>query len=172
MLLTMDGRNILAVRIDNRLVHGQVGVTWAAFIRPEVIVLADDAAAEDTLQQRLMRAIIDPMNIQLKVFSIGAFPDALRHTADERRVFLVVRNIEELARIVDQGVALREVNLGNLHYEHGKKPLTRKVYINDSDARLLQHLMAQGIRFYAQDIPGTAREEINDLDAQYFRRFE
>ena len=129
MLLTMDGRNILAVRIDNRLVHGQVGVTWAAFIRPEVIVVADDAAAEDTLQQRLMRAIIDPMNIQLKVFSIGAFPDALR-------------------------------------------PLTRKVYINDSDARLLQHLMAQGIRFYAQDIPGTAREEINDLDAQYFRRFE
>ena len=101
MLLTMDGRNILAVRIDNRLVHGQVGVTWAAFIRPEVIVVADDAAAEDTLQQRLMRAIIDPMNIQLKVFSIGAFPDALRHTADERRVFLVVRNIEELARIVD-----------------------------------------------------------------------
>lgn len=167
----MDGKNILAVRIDNRLVHGQVGVTWAAFIRPDVIVVADDAAAEDTLQQRLMRAIIDPMNIQLKVFTVDAFPNALLHTAEDRRIFLVLRNIEDLARIADHGVSLPEVNLGNLHYEHGKKPITRKVYINDNDASLLQQLMDRGIHFYAQDIPGTAREEINDLNTQYFRRF-
>ncbi len=168
----MDGKNILAVRIDNRLVHGQVGVTWAAFVRPDVIVVADDSAAEDILQQRLMRAVIDSMSIQLKVFSIAAFPNALLHTDDDRRVFLIVRTINDLARIVDQGVIFREVNLGNMHYEHGKKPLTKKVYINDDDARILQRLMKKGIRFYAQDIPGTTREEITDLDDQYFRRFE
>ena len=43
--------NILLTRIDNRLVHGQVGVTWTKTLGANLIVVADDTAAEDRIQQ-------------------------------------------------------------------------------------------------------------------------
>ena len=46
--------NILLTRIDNRLVHGQVGVTWTKTIGANLIVVADDAVAQDKMQQSLM----------------------------------------------------------------------------------------------------------------------
>ena len=50
--------NILLTRIDNRLVHGQVGVTWTKTIGANLIVVADDTAAEDHIQQSLMLSLI------------------------------------------------------------------------------------------------------------------
>ena len=49
--------DILLTRIDNRLVHGQVGVAWTSSLAGcNLIVVADDLAAEDEIQQSLMRA--------------------------------------------------------------------------------------------------------------------
>ena len=51
--------NILLTRIDNRLVHGQVGVSWTATLGANLILVADDDVAKDSLQQRLMKMISD-----------------------------------------------------------------------------------------------------------------
>ena len=49
--------DIMLTRIDNRLVHGQVGVAWTSTLSGcNLIVVADDAAAQDPLQQSLMTA--------------------------------------------------------------------------------------------------------------------
>ena len=50
----MGTPNILLTRIDNRLVHGQVGVTWTTTLGANLIIVADDEVAENTLQQQLM----------------------------------------------------------------------------------------------------------------------
>ena len=46
--------NILMTRIDNRLVHGQVGVTWTNTLGANLVVVANDEAAADPVQQNLM----------------------------------------------------------------------------------------------------------------------
>ena len=46
--------NIVFSRVDNRLVHGQVGCTWTSSVGANLIVVADDAVSQDTLQQQLM----------------------------------------------------------------------------------------------------------------------
>ena len=51
--------NILLGRIDNRLVHGQVGVTWTKTIGCNLIVVVDDEVATDKLQQDLMAITAD-----------------------------------------------------------------------------------------------------------------
>lgn len=47
----MTSPQILLARIDNRLVHGQVGVTWTSAIGANLLVVVDDNAAGDELQQ-------------------------------------------------------------------------------------------------------------------------
>lgn len=50
----MSSPNILLTRIDNRLVHGQVGVTWTSTIGANLLVVVDDVVANDDIQQKLM----------------------------------------------------------------------------------------------------------------------
>lgn len=46
--------NILLTRIDNRLIHGQVGVTWTKTLGANLLLVANDAVANDPMQQKLM----------------------------------------------------------------------------------------------------------------------
>ena len=55
--------NILLVRIDNRLVHGQVGITWTTSLGANLIVVADDLSAKDPLQQQLMRITAESFSL-------------------------------------------------------------------------------------------------------------
>lgn len=62
--------NILLTRIDNRLVHGQVGVTWTKTLGANLIVVADDTAAEDRIQQSLMSVTAKSSGVGIRFFSI------------------------------------------------------------------------------------------------------
>ena len=55
----MSSPNILLTRIDNRLVHGQVGVTWTSTIGANLLVVVDDVVANDDIQQKLMGITAD-----------------------------------------------------------------------------------------------------------------
>lgn len=54
----MSGPNILLTRIDNRLVHGQVGVTWVNHLGANLLVVANDKVSEDEVQQNLMDMVL------------------------------------------------------------------------------------------------------------------
>lgn len=45
--------NILLTRIDNRLVHGQVGVTWTKTIGANLLLVANDEASQDKISSNL-----------------------------------------------------------------------------------------------------------------------
>ncbi len=66
----MKGDNILLTRIDNRLVHGQVGVTWTQTLNANLIVVADDVVAEDELQKSLMTVTAKSSNVGIRFFTI------------------------------------------------------------------------------------------------------
>ena len=64
----MSEPNILMTRIDNRLVHGQVGVTWTKTLGANLIVVADDGVAEDPLQQQLMQVTAESSGVGIRFF--------------------------------------------------------------------------------------------------------
>ena len=53
----MSKPNIVLTRVDNRLVHGQVGLTWTTSLGVNLVIVADDKILEDKFQQDLMRVI-------------------------------------------------------------------------------------------------------------------
>ena len=61
--------NILAARIDNRLIHGQVGMTWVNSLQANLILVANDEVSKDTVQQSLMDMVV-PSGVQTRYFSI------------------------------------------------------------------------------------------------------
>lgn len=161
---------IVLVRIDNRLVHGQVGGPWSASLDVNVLIVVDDEVAMDPLQQRLMEFVAKSNNIRIRFFSLEGFKEALKESGPHTKMFVVVRNVQTAAKLVQMGVPIEDVNLGNMHYEKGKIPLSRKVYVNEEDAEALQVLLDNHVKCFMQDVPGTYREEITTLVHLKFKK--
>lgn len=156
----MNNVNILLTRIDNRLVHGQVGVVWTKTIGANVIVVADDVAANDPLQQNLMSVTAKSSNAGIRFFSLKKTAAIIENAAPEQKIFIVCRTPKDVRTLVESGVKLKDVNVGNMHFSEGKRALSKKVYVDDQDMEDLHFLASTGIHVYIQDIPGESKTVI------------
>ena len=152
----MKGDNILLTRIDNRLVHGQVGVTWTQTLNANLIVVADDVVAEDELQKSLMTVTAKSSNVGIRFFTIQKTADVIDKASPDQHIFLVVRNPQSARALVH----LTDLNVGNMHFAPGKRELSKKVYVDDTDMDDLKFIVSTGTNVFIQDVPGTQKEMI------------
>jgi len=156
----MDKSQILLTRIDNRLVHGQVGVTWTKTIGANLIIVADDIVVKDELQQSLMSVTAKSSGVGIRFFSIQHTADIISKASPRQKIFIVVRTPKDARRLVELGVSLEKLNVGNMHFSQGKVALTKKVYVDDNDLNDLKFIAKSGVEVYCQDVPGEAIEVI------------
>lgn len=145
--------NILLTRIDNRLVHGQVGITWTRQLGANLIVVADDDSANDQLQQALMRVTADSMNVGIRFFTLQKTIDVIGKASESQKIFLIVRNPQSARVLVEGGVPIKELNLGNLHFSVGKREISSKVYLDAKDEEDLAVIKSNGVNVFIQDVP-------------------
>lgn len=158
--------NILLTRIDNRLVHGQVGVIWTKTLGANLIVVVDDEAAENALQQKLMEAIAHSSGAEIRFFTLQHTADVIYDALPEQRIFFVIKDLATARRMVELHIPVKEINLGNLHFERGKKPFNRKVYLGLQDIEDLRYLISKEVNVYFQDVPGDGIEHFKERDLQ------
>lgn len=151
------------VRIDDRLIHGQVVLGWARVLKPDRIVVANDRVAKNDWERRLYTASVPP---QLRTSFL-----ALEETAAQIRsggfkdesVLLLFESVADAHGVVEAGVHFDEINVGGLHYRDGTRELLPFVYVSEDDRRLLKNLAGKGVRLIAQDIPGNPAINLNPL---------
>ncbi len=154
--------NIVLTRIDNRLVHGQVGVTWVKTIGANLLVVADDDVANDPLQQSLMEMTAQSSGVGIRFFTVEKTAAIIGKAVPSQKIFLICRTPETVRRLLELGVHLKEVNVGNMHFAEGKRPITNKVYVDDKDMSDFAYIEGQGVELYAQDVPGDAKHLIKE----------
>lgn len=159
----MSEPNILLTRIDNRLVHGQVGVTWTMTLGANLIVVADDEAAENELMQQLMQSTAETSGAGVRFFSLQKTIDVIHKAAPRQKIFIVCKTPKDVRTLIEGGVPIKEVNVGNMHFTQGKRQLSKKVYVDDADIEDLRAIKESGADVYIQDVPGDAKERIKDL---------
>ncbi len=118
--------NILLTRIDNRLVHGQVGVTWTSSLGANLIVVADDEAANQPVQQQLMTMTADSGGVGIRFFTIEKTIRVISKAAPAQRIFIVCKTPSVAKKLIDGGVPIKDLNVGNMHFSEGKRAITKK----------------------------------------------
>lgn len=156
----MSSPNILLTRIDNRLVHGQVGVTWTSTIGANLLVVVDDDVAQDEIQQKLMGITAEIYGFGIRFFSVEKTINVIGKAAPHQKIFLICRTPQTVRKLLEGGITLKDVNVGNMHFSEGKKQISSKVYVNDQDLENLQFIKKQGVNIFIQDVPGDQKEQI------------
>ena len=155
--------NILLTRIDNRLIHGQVGVTWTMTLGANVILVADDEVAENELMQQLMAATAKSSGASVRFFTIQKTIDVIHKAADRQKIFIVCKTPKDVRKLIEGGVPIQEVNVGNMHFSQGKRQISKKVYVDDADMDDLKAIRDAGVEIYIQDVPGDIKERIKEI---------
>jgi PTS system mannose-specific IIB component/fructoselysine and glucoselysine-specific PTS system IIB component len=147
---------IRLVRIDDRLIHGQVVVGWGQPLRVGFIVLVDDAVRSSQWEQDLYRMGVPP-HIEVLFASVAEAVPRLQGWEEDPRVGIVLTpDVATLVALAEDGRRVTHVNLGGIHHRPGRTERLRFVYLSDAEVEQLRGLVARGIEVTAQDLP-TAR---------------
>src|SRR3712207_3404371 len=134
----MTQPNIIMTRVDERLIHGQ-GQLWIKFLNCNTVIVANDAVAEDKIQQSLMKTVV-PSSIAMRFFSIQKVIDVIHKASPAQTIFIVVKDLEDIKRLVEGGVPIKEVNLGNIHKTDDKIAITQFISLGDKDKAIIRTL--------------------------------
>lgn len=154
---------IAHVRIDDRLIHGQIVHAWITSVGAGTIVVADDAAAKDELRKSLLR-MATPKGVRLKVLTVAkAAKYLLDPETDVTKVLLILRDVEGAIALVDAGVVPDEINVGNVSAAPGKTQYFKSVFLDEEDIRRFEQLRERGIALEVQVVPTERKEELFHL---------
>ena len=157
--------NVVHVRVDDRLVHGQVTVGWSRHVGAGQIVVANDEAASSPLRKNMLE-MIPLAGIKISVLSIDGF---MKADADAKfgsaKVFLVVGTPLDLLELVERGLAIDSAIVGNVGYREGRRRLTREVHADEGEVAAMRDLVNRGIALDAQWTPGSPKVDLkHELD--------
>ncbi|MEG0273584.1 PTS sugar transporter subunit IIB [Amedibacillus sp. YH-ame10] len=155
---------IRLTRIDNRLVHGQVGLTWTNSLDVDTIVVINDSAATSSFAQKLMQSIARNANVAIRFYSVADFIHVFLENESNQKLFLVVQTPHEIRLLIEHGIPAHHINVGNMHYEKGRVPFNRKVYLTQQDIEDFNYMIDQGAELFYQDVPGAVVEKVGKLD--------
>lgn len=159
----MSTPHIVLTRIDNRLVHGQVGVVWTSSIGANLLLVANDQTAQDELQQELMEATAESSGVGIRFWTLQKTIDNIHKAAERQKIFIIVRTPQDALKLVEGGVPIKQVNVGNMHFTQGKERLTKKVYVDDEDKKVLAELADHGVEVFIQDVPEDKKQNIKGM---------
>lgn len=150
---------IALIRVDDRLIHGQVVEGWLKVIDADHIMVANDEAAADEMQRTLFAMALPP-HVRLSVLAISQAAETLQNGVEPERTLVLLANLKDALRLLDAGFFMESLNLGGLHYAEGKKQILRSVSLSQEDIETLRKISERGVRVECRALPHDSRVDI------------
>ncbi len=154
--------NIVLTRIDNRLIHGQVATQWSGVIGANLLLVANDEVSTNKMRQNLMK-MAAPSYAQTRFFSIEKTIEIIHKASDKQKIFLICENPQDVLRLVEGGVPVTKLNIGNMHMAEGKRQVVGSVAVDDSDIAAFRKLQELGVELEIRRVPQEKAESLEKL---------
>lgn len=154
--------NIVLTRIDNRLIHGQVATQWCGVVGANLLLVANDSVAGDEFRQGLMN-MAAPSYAQTRYFTIQKTCDIIGKASPAQKIAIICENPQDVLRLVEGGVPIKKLNIGNMHMSDGKRQVATSVAVDDADVAAFKKLQDLGVELEIKRVPDTATESTDKL---------
>ncbi len=149
-------------RIDDRLIHGQVVTTWVNVKKIEQIIVVNDKVANDKIQKNILN-MAAPQGIKVHTFGVEKFADVYKTTPIKKRTMLLFTNSIDVAKLVELGVAIEELNIGGMRFQEGRKQLTKALSVTPEEEAAFRKLMEKGTKITIQMVPNDEAKDIKEV---------
>lgn len=154
--------NVCMVRIDERLIHGQILLKWIQYFQCDQILVVDNETASDPIMSSLLRLSL-PAGVSMNICSLNQGIHEILNGADTRSVMVLVKELQTVKELWSGGVPLKHVNLSRIPFGPGRRRLTNGIYTNKEEEKLLRILTDAGINIIVQMVPESTQVMVKDL---------
>ncbi len=153
------------VRIDERLIHGQVASYWTRYLNISRIMVVDDNAAGNQIQKTALKMAC-PAGVKLSILTVdkavARMTDPNEHRYDNDRILMIFKGSDSLREAVDKGMPIKEVNVGNISAKIGSTTINKSLAVTPKDIENFRHVASKGIKVYGQMVPADTPYDFED----------
>ena len=133
------------VRVDHRLLHGQVAVSWVNGLGADCILVASDSVVNDSLWKTTLK-LGKPQGCKLVIKAINDAIDAINSGVTDRyKMIVVVQSIADADRMVKGCPSIKSINLGNTKESPTTKQVSKQIFLEAEEISILKSLLEKGV---------------------------
>lgn len=143
---------IKMIRVDYRLLHGQVAVSWTGTLGADALLLVSDTLKNDKLRMETL-ALAKPSGIKVVVKNTEEAINVIKSGKTDRYSMFVICETVGIADKLAREFGVKSINLGNISFGEGKRKLSKSVYVDPNEEKTIKSLIADGYDLFIQMVP-------------------
>lgn len=141
------------LRIDGRMIHGQVVNAWSRLLKTDEILVVDDEVAQDETQIMLLEFAVPP-GIDFTMCTVEKAYNLLSNNSlEDKNIFVVIKKLSSAVELYNKGYEFEKLNVGGLYHEENKKQYDKALFLDDKDIEDIKYLLNKGVELYYQAAP-------------------
>lgn len=151
------------VRVDYRMVHGQIVAKWIKFRPVDRLILADDSLVNDPFMVDIYRMAVPDRDVDIVTM------DEIQQAIDRKddRVLLIFKDVDTAYMAHKNGIVLPELNVGAVQNNAGRKSVVQGVSLSKDEYEKLNVMKTDGVHIYLQPIPENDPVSLESIDKKF-----
>ena len=154
---------IQLMRVDDRMVHGQITTAWAHTADIDHIVVANDQAANNELQSKILKMATPPGKTIDILTKEDAFQNISSGKWDKDVILFITRNSVDMLEMVEKGLTTNFINIGNIRKSAGMIEINREVWATPEEVLAWYKLNDMNIKLEIQWTPIERKINFNNV---------
>lgn len=152
--------NLLLVRIDDRLIHGQVMTAWMKLMPAKEIIVVDNKVAKDDFMLFVLQNAA-PAGVNVIALTEQ---EACQKLKEGLKVpsFILAKTPLSLKSLVESGIDISTINIGGMGMKQGRSTVYKNVSATQEERECIKAFLDQGIDVHIQIVPTEKRFELKD----------
>uniref|UniRef100_UPI00403F2BD7 PTS system mannose/fructose/N-acetylgalactosamine-transporter subunit IIB n=1 Tax=Candidatus Enterococcus willemsii TaxID=1857215 RepID=UPI00403F2BD7 len=157
----MEG--IIHIRIDDRLIHGQVATQWTNELGATRIMVINDEVAVNDVQKTVLRMAAPPNVATSIINKKTAVTNILNNKYKGQKVLIVLKSPVDVLDLLEMGLVIKNVNVGNMSVREGTRHIRPTVSVNEEEEQAFKKLLAHGVEITTIMVPGDSKVYLKDV---------
>lgn len=149
---------ITLLRVDHRLLHGQVAFSWTQYVGADCILIANDNVPEDELRKTTIK-LAKPPSVKLVIKNINDAIESIKSgVTDKYHLFIVVESVNDAWRIASAVEGIKSINLGGIKAKEGSKNISKAINLLPEEIEQLQQMVGKGVEVEIRQVPNDRKQ--------------
>lgn len=140
--------SIKLIRIDDRLIHGQVASSWLRHVNADQVICVDDKAASNPVQQQVLKMAAPDLKVH--VFSVDEFINIINNHPIKRSTFVLLTNTVDALKLVESGLDTQYINFGGMRSSENRIAYDHDLCFTKEEEKALNDLLDKGVKIEYQ----------------------
>ena len=155
-------KKMVLVRIDDRLIHGQIATQWLKEVKGNEVLIIDDDLPNDAMMTRLCKAVAPP-GVKVEVQTVIEATEFIKNGNDDLNTVILVKEPSILERLIDKGIPIPTIILGGMGQKIGRKKFNRNISASEEEIACMRRIVEKGSKILYQLVPAEKAKNIDSL---------